>query len=49
MMVVIIGLLALWLLIAGIGIAIKGLLWLGIVGLLLFALTTVFAAIRAAI
>ena len=48
MMGVIVGLLALWLLIAGIGIAIKGLLWLGIVGLLLFALTTVFGAIRAA-
>jgi hypothetical protein len=45
MMIVIIGLLALWLVIAGIGIAVKGLLWLGIVGLVLFALTTVFGAI----
>lgn len=48
MMGLIIGLLALWLLLAAIGIAIKGLLWLAVVGLLLFAVTTVFGAFRAA-
>lgn len=37
-------LLAIWLVIACIGIAIKGLFWLAIVGLGLFVLTTAFGA-----
>ncbi len=46
MMGVIILLLAIWLLLAIIGIAVKGLLWLAIVGLVLLVLTTAFGAIR---
>lgn len=45
MIVVIVALLGLWLLIAGIGIAVKGLLWLGIVGLVLLVVTTAVGAV----
>jgi hypothetical protein len=44
MLGLIVALLVIWLLVACIGIAIKGLMWLAIVGLLLFALTTAFGA-----
>ncbi len=45
MMGLIIFLLAIWLLVAAIGIAVKGLLWLGIVGLALLVVTTAFGAV----
>ncbi|MGH3754504.1 MAG: hypothetical protein ACRDRP_17760 [Pseudonocardiaceae bacterium] len=45
MIVVIVALLGLWLLIAGIGIAVKGLLWLGIAGLVLLVVTTAVGAV----
>ncbi len=44
MMGIIVALLAIWLIVACIGIAIKGLAWLIIVGLVLFVVTTVFGA-----
>lgn len=40
----IVALLVIWLIVACIGIAIKGLLWLFVVGIVLFALTTAFGA-----
>lgn len=44
MLGLIVGLLLIWLIITCIGIAIKGLFWLFIVGIVLFALTTAFGA-----
>ncbi|HWR46868.1 MAG TPA: hypothetical protein VN327_04490 [Pseudonocardiaceae bacterium] len=45
-MVLILGLLVLWLVLVVVGFAIKTLLWLAIVGLVLFVITGVFGAIR---
>jgi hypothetical protein len=42
----ILGLLVLWLVLVVVGFAIKTLLWLAIVGLVLFVVTGVFGAIR---
>lgn len=42
----ILGLLVLWVVLVVIGFAVKALLWLAIVGLVLFAATCVFAAFR---
>jgi hypothetical protein len=42
----IIGLLVLWLILAAVGFAVKSLLWLAIVGLVLFVATGVFGGIR---
>jgi hypothetical protein len=42
----ILGLLVLWLVLVVIGFTVKALLWLAIVGLILFAATSVFAAFR---
>jgi hypothetical protein len=42
----IIGLLVLWLILAVVGFAVKSLLWLAIVGIVLFLITGVFGAIR---
>ncbi|MCA1693298.1 MAG: hypothetical protein LC749_00440 [Actinobacteria bacterium] len=44
MLGLIVALLVIWLIVACIGIAIKGLLWLFVIGLVLFALTTAFGA-----
>ena len=41
-----VGLLVLWLVLVVVGFAVKALLWLAIVGLVLFAATSVFAAFR---
>ena len=42
----IIGLLVLWLVLVVVGFAVKALLWLAIIGIVLFLLTGVFGAIR---
>ena len=42
----IIGLLVLWLVLAVVGFAVKSLLWLAILGLVLFVATGIFGAIR---
>ncbi|MDQ2788548.1 MAG: hypothetical protein M3Y73_02115 [Actinomycetota bacterium] len=42
----ILGLLVLWVVLVVVGFAIKALLWLAIVGLILFVATAVFGAIR---
>lgn len=42
----ILGLLVLWLVLVVVGFAVKALLWLAIVGLVLFVVTGVFGAIR---
>lgn len=42
----ILGLLVLWLVLVVVGFAVKTLLWLAIVGLVLFVLTGVFGAVR---
>lgn len=39
-------LLALWLILAIVGFALKGLLWLAIIGIVLFLATLVFGAVR---
>ncbi|MGH3783742.1 MAG: hypothetical protein ACRDRO_24755 [Pseudonocardiaceae bacterium] len=44
MLGLIVALLVIWLIVACIGIAIKGLLWLFVVGIILFAVTTAFGA-----
>jgi uncharacterized protein YacL len=46
MMGLIIGLLVLWLVLVVVGFAVKALLWLAIIGIVLFLLTSVFGAIR---
>ncbi|HEU5475475.1 MAG TPA: hypothetical protein VFV67_32935 [Actinophytocola sp.] len=46
MLVLIIVLLAAWLIVAVIGFALNGLLWLGIVGIVLFVATAVIGAVR---
>jgi hypothetical protein len=43
----IVALLVIWLIVACIGIAIKGLLWLFVVGLILFVVTTAFGVFTA--
>jgi hypothetical protein len=43
----IVALLVIWLIVACIGIAIKGLLWLFVVGIILFVATTAFGALTA--
>jgi hypothetical protein len=43
----IVALLVIWLIVACIGIAIKGLLWLFVLGLILFVITTAFGAFTA--
>jgi hypothetical protein len=48
MLGLIVALLAIWLIVACIGIAIKGLFWLAIVGLILFVVTTAFGAFSSA-
>jgi hypothetical protein len=47
MLGLIVALLVIWLIVACIGIAIKGLLWLFVIGIVLFALTTIFGAFTA--
>jgi hypothetical protein len=42
----IIGLLVLWLVLVVVGFVVKALLWLAIIGIVLFLLTAVFGAIR---
>jgi hypothetical protein len=42
----IVGLLVLWVVLIVVGVAVKALLWLAIVGLVLFVVTGVFGAIR---
>lgn len=46
MLVLVVVLLAAWLIVSVIGFAIKGLIWLGIVGVILFVATAVVGAIR---
>jgi len=46
MLVLVIVLLAAWLIVSVIGFAIKGLLWLGLIGIVLFIGTAVVGAIR---
>lgn len=46
MVILVIVLLAAWLIISVIGFAIKGLIWLGIVGVILFLATAAVGAIR---
>lgn len=46
MLVLIIVLLAVWLIVSVIGFALKGLLWLGVVGIVLFVGTAVIGAVR---
>lgn len=41
-------LLALWLILSVVGFAIEGLLWLGIIGIVLFVTTAAFGAVRRA-
>ena len=43
----IVALLVIWLIVACIGVAIKGLLWLFVLGLILFVITTAFGAFTA--
>jgi hypothetical protein len=46
MLILVIILLVLWLILAIVGFAIKGLLWLAIIGIVLFVATAIIAAIR---
>jgi hypothetical protein len=46
MLGLIVALLVIWLIVACIGIAIKGLFWLFVIGIVLFVLTTAFGAFR---
>jgi hypothetical protein len=42
----VLGLLVLWLILAVVGFAVKSLLWLAIIGLVLFVATGIFGAVR---
>lgn len=46
MLVLVIVLLALWLVVSVIGFALKGLIWLGIIGVILFVGTAAIGAVR---
>ncbi|MDQ1579830.1 MAG: hypothetical protein QOD05_605 [Microbacteriaceae bacterium] len=48
MVILVIVLLAIWLILAVVGFAIKGLLWLAFIGIILFVVTTIIGWIRAA-
>jgi hypothetical protein len=46
MLILFVALMALWLILAIVGIAIDGLLWLGIIGIVLFLATAVIGGLR---
>lgn len=46
MLVLVIALLAVWLILSVVGFAIKGLLWLGLIGVVLFVGTAAISAVR---
>jgi hypothetical protein len=48
MVILVIVLLAIWLILAVVGFAIKGLVWLALIGIILFVVTSIIGWIRAA-